>query len=177
MGIFRDHPLQMPFWDQFRTVPSGFMMSKEAAGYWAFHVVAGENGAVSLFMSLLSELSGAVTVEMEDKHAERAWKGGAPGVTPVRDALLPVEQPLIALGGVQIMVFTPSDQLTLNPVRELFIYSQHERWADLLEAKGIKEQRLVRTKSWKFARRSAAPAPELSELVATAAHAMGLSPA
>ncbi len=110
-----------------------------------------------LFFSLLSELSGAVTVEMDDKHAERSWKGPAPSGAAVRDALAAIEQPLVALGGVQIMVFTPSDQLTLNPVRELFIYSQSDRWANVLEGKGIKEQRLVRTKSWKFARHGEAP--------------------
>jgi hypothetical protein len=174
VSIFRDHPLQMPFWDQFRTAPSGFMLSKEAGGYWAFHVVAGEQGAVMLFFSLLAELAGGVTVEIEDKHAERAWKGAVASAAAAREALLPLEQPVIALGGVQIMVFTPSDQLTLNPVRELFIYSQSDRWANLLEGKGIKEQRLVRTKSWKFTRPSIGAAPELSELVAKSAMAMGL---
>ncbi len=177
MSIFRDHPLQMPFWDQFRTAPSGFTMTKESGGYWAFHVVAGEQGAVMLFFSLLSELSGAVTVEMDDKHTERSWKGPAPSGAAVREAFAALEQPLVALGGVQIMVFTPSDQLTLNPVRELFIYSQSDRWANVLEGKGIKEQRLVRTKSWKFARHGEAPAPELSELVARAATALGLAAA
>ena len=46
-------------------------------------------------------------------------------------------------------MFTEDDQLTLNPKLELFIYSHSQRWAPRLEGKGLEEQRMVRTKSWR----------------------------
>ncbi len=177
MLFFRDRPMGTSFWQRFRTAPEGFTVVREQDDYWAFHVVSGAERIFDLYVALLNEYRATVSVVIDDGHAHRAWKGDACPAAAVRDAVAPLRALLVAPGGVELTVFTEDDQVTLNPMLEMFIYSHSERWTKVLEGKGLTEQRLVRTRSWRAGRRDLAPAPELSDAVAAVARALGLAPA
>ena len=95
-------------------------------------------------------------------------------VTDVRDAIARLKTALAASGGVEIAVYTSEDQLTLNPVLELFIYARSDQWLYILQGKGLEERRAVRTKSWRLKQQEFPPAPELSHALEQAATSLGL---
>jgi hypothetical protein len=169
-------PRDISFWRRFHTAAEGFTVLEES-GYWTLQVVVGAERAVDLFLGLLTEFSGPVSVAIEDAHAKRSWTGGERDATAVRAAFAPLREPLLADGGVELTVFTISDQVTLNPVREIFIYAKSGRWRSVLEGKGIEEQRLVRTQSWRTRGRDLPPSPVLSDAVAAAVRALALETA
>jgi hypothetical protein len=80
-------------------------------------------------------------------------------------------------GGVEIAVYSSEDQLTLNPMLELFIYARTDRWLYLLKGKGLEERRLVRSNSWKLSRHEFQPAPELEQALAGFVDSLRLVPA
>ena len=98
----------------------------------------------------------------------------------VRDALAPLREALIAHGGVEITLFAADDQITLNPVLEVFVYATTDRWTAILGATGLSQERLVRTQSWKLRgadsrrRRHSAPRGNRGGLVAIDPHVMAL---
>ena len=59
----------------------------------------------------------------------------------VRDTIARLKLLLARFGGVELSVYTPEDQLTLNPHLELFIYSRTDRWLYLLEGEGWRSRR------------------------------------
>ena len=66
-------------------------------------------------------------------------------------------------------MFTGDDQLTLNPVLELFIYATSDRWPTCWRDEGSRRGALVRTKSWKrLAPRISRRAPELVQALSDA---------
>ena len=79
----------------------------------------------------------------------------------VRDALARIKMLLAPPAASRSPCIPSEDQLTLNPHLELFIYARTDRWLYLLQGKGLEEQRLVRTKSWKLIAARFPPAPEL----------------
>ena len=91
-----------------------------------------------------------------------------------REARARLKVVLARFGGVDFTVYTPDDQLTLNPYLELFIYARTDRWLYLLEGKGLEEQSRVHTKSWKTPRQQFPAAPDLVNAVAAAAERLGL---
>jgi hypothetical protein len=48
--------------------------------------------------------------------------------------------PLAACGGVELSLFTDSDQLTLTPEMLLVIYAHTDRWTYLLDGLGLLER-------------------------------------
>ena len=176
MLFWGDRPVRESLWQRFRTAPEGFTAVEEKGGYWAFHVVAGSERIVDLFFAMLAELPAPASIELADKRAGRSWKGKCDPAA-ARAPLEALRALVAAHGGVEITVFTEDDQLTLNPKLELFIYSHSERWASRLEGKGIVEQRMVRTKSWRTASADLAPAAGLSDAVEIAAASLALEPA
>jgi hypothetical protein len=174
---FRSPTPHLSLWERFRTSAEGFTITEEE-GYWTFHVVAGEERMVDLFLALVAELPAAVSVEVSDRHAKRAWKASGCPRDAARDVLAPLRAPLLgAHGGVELTVYGADDQITLNPMLEIFIYSHSDRWAHVLQGKELEERRLVRTRSWKVRSHGAPPAPELSAAVAAAVRVLGLAPA
>ena len=173
--FFKDRPLGGSLWQRFRTAPEGFTVAQDEPALWAWHVVAGAERAVDLFATLVAELPPVVTLEISDAHAGRAWKGEQCDNAGVRGAIAPLRAALIAAGGVEITVFAADDQVTLNPVLELFLYSKTERWTEVLLGLGLEEQRMVRTQSWKLRRHGLTPAPALSAAVEGAAASLRLT--
>ena len=175
--FFRDRPIGSSLWQRFRAAPEGFTVQHESERLWQWHVVAGAERVVDVFARLLGELPDTLSVDLADAHADRRWTGKDCDRAGVRGAIDLFKTPLIANGGVEITVFGEADQLTLNPVLELFIYATSERWTEILRDEGLAEQRMVKTQSWRLRRSGLTPAPELSMAVARAAESLRLMPA
>lgn len=172
--FFRGRDPASSVWKRFRTAVDGFSFTQEA-DYFAIHLVANAERAVDLFIALLGELPPAVDVAIQDERTGRSWKGEGLALPDVRDALARIKTPLATDGGVEVSVYTSEDQLTLNPMLELFIYARTDRWLYLLKGKGLEEHRLVRTKSWRGLHREHPPAPELSAAIENLAAALRLT--
>ena len=119
-------------------------------------------------------LSPAVDVYIDDLRSGRKWKGEALPLPDVREAIARLKLLLARFGGVELSVYTPEDQLSLNPHLELFIYSRSDRWLYMLEGRGLEEQRGCAPKSWKINRQSFPAAPDLVNAVAAAAERLAL---
>ena len=174
--FFRGRQPETSIWRRFRAGIDGFTFGKEGDHYVA-HVVANAERIVDLFHALGEELPPAVDVALEDYRTSRIWEGRNVALPDVRDAIARLKVPLAAYGGVEFSVYSPEDQLTLNAHLELFIYARTDRWLYLLQGKGLQEQRMVRTRSWKLKREEFPPAPELTEALDAAVERLGLRPA
>jgi len=171
--FFRGKQPDGSIWKRFRASLDGFTFVEED-DYYAAHVVANAERVVDLFYALSEQLSPAVDLVIDDKRAGRTWKGESLALPDVRDTLARLKVLLAQHGGVEVTVNTTEDQLTLNPYLEMFIYARTDRWLYMLEGKGLQEQRMVRTKSWKAKRDLFPPAPELDKAIAAAAERLGL---
>ena len=171
---FRGRQPESSVWKRFRSGADGFSFVKEG-DYYAAHVVANAERAVDLFHTLLQHLPPAVDVVLTDKRGGTSWKGESLALPDVRETIARLKVPMAAHGGVELAVFTTDDQLTLNPVLELFVYARTDQWLYILEGLGLEEQRVVKTKSWKLSRQQFPPAPDLVEAVTAAAERLGLS--
>ena len=116
----------------------------------------------------------AVDVALEDLRSGRSWKGEALPLDDVREQIARLKALLGRYGGVELSVYTSEDQLTLNPYLEFFIYARTDRWYYLLEGKGLEEQRVVRTKSWKERRAQFPAAADLVNAIQAAVERLGL---
>ena len=174
--LFRGRQIETSLWRRFRTAADGFSFIKEEDFYSA-HLVANAERTVDLFDALMEHMPPAVDMAMHDARTGRKWEGKSIALPDVRDAIARLKSPLASFGGVEISVYTAEDQITLNPVLELFIYARSDQWLYILQGKGLEQHRAVRTRSWKLGRVEHPPAPELSEAVAAAAETLGLSPA
>ena len=171
--FFRGKQPDGSIWKRFRASLDGFTFVEED-DYYAAHVVANAERVVDLFYTLSEQLSPAVDFVIDDKRAGRTWKGESLALPDVRDTLARMKVLLAQHGGVEVTVNTTEDQLTLNPYLEMFIYARTDRWLYMLEGKGLQEQRMVRTKSWKAKRDEFPPAPELGKAISAAVERLGL---
>lgn len=172
--FFRGRQPETSVWRRFRTAADGFSFVKES-DYYAAHVVANSERVVDLFHTLLTHLPPAVDVALKDLRSDLSWKGESLPLSDVRDAVGRIKTLVASHGGCEIAVYTSEDQLTLNPVLELFIYSRTDQWMYILKGKGLEEERAVRTKSWKLKRHEYPPAPELVDALAAMAGSLGLT--
>jgi hypothetical protein len=175
--FFRGRQREVSIWRRFRTSADGFSFLKEDDDLYSAHLVANAERIVDLFDALLENLPPAVGVHLRDARTGQNWEGEQIALPDVRTAFARLRAPIATLGGVELAVFTSDDQVTINPVLELFIYARTDQWLYVLQGMGLEQRRSVRTKSWKLARTTHPPAPELSEAVAAAAGTLGLAPA
>lgn len=171
--LFRGRQPEASIWRRFRTAADGFTFGLRDDHYEA-RVVANAERVVDLFYALTEHLPPAVDVIVEDLRSGRTWRGEAVALPDVREQIARVKLILARYGGVELTVFTSEDQLSLNPYLELFVFARTDRWLYLLEGKGLEEQRVVRTKSWKVKRQQFPAAPELVNAVDAAAERLGL---
>ena len=174
--FFRGRQPEASIWRRFRVSADGFTFAEEDDHFTA-HVVANAERVVDLFYTLSEQLPPAIDVVIDDLRSGRSWKGESVALPDVREALARLKILLARYGGVELAVYTPDDQLTLNPYLELFIYARTDRWLYLLEGKGLEEQTQVHTKSWKANRQQFPAAPDLVNAVTAAAERLGLQPA
>ncbi len=174
--FFRGRQPEASIWRRFRTSSDGFSFTKEE-DYYAAHVVANAERVVDLFHTLLEQMPPAVDVVVIDARSKRQWKGERLPLPDVREAVARLKAPLAAFGGVEIAVFTGEDQITLNPVLELFIYARTDRWLYILQGKGLHEVSSFGPESWRFDPQALGASPELSDAIVGAAERLGLEPA
>ena len=174
--FFRGRQPETSIWRRFRAGTDGFTFVKED-DYYAAHIVANAERVVDLFHTLTAQLPPAVDVAITDARTHRTWKGDSLALPDVRESIARMKVPLAASGGVEFAVFSPDDQITLNPHLELFIYARTDAWLYVLQGKGLEEQRLVRTRSWKAARGEFPPAPDLDEALSATVARLALTPA
>lgn len=172
--FFRGRNPESSIRGRFNRGADGFTFLKEGDHYSA-HVVANAEQVVDLFHTLTEHLPPAVDVALDDLRTRKSWKGEHVALPDVREAIARLKVPLAGNGGVEMSVYTPEDQLTLNGYLELFIYSRTDRWLYILEGKGLEEQKRLRTRSWKFKAEDYPPAPDLSDAVAAAAQRLTLA--
>jgi len=173
--FFRGRQPEASIWRRFRTGVDGFTFLHEG-DYYAAHVVANAERVTDLFYALSEQLPPAVDVFVDDMRAGKRYQGENLALPDVRDALARLKVPLAAAGGVEFAVYSPEDQLTLNQHLELFIYARTDRWLYILQGKGLREARAVRTRSWKLKRGEFQPAPDLESALAAAIGRLGLKP-
>ena len=171
--FFRGRLPEQSIWKRFRTGTDGFTFMQESEYYQA-HVVANAERVTDLLHALTEQLPPAVDVVIEDVRSGREWKGEDLALPDVRETLARLKVALSTYGGVELSVFSPEDQLTLNAHLELFIYARTDRWLYVLQGKGLQEQRMVRTRSWRLKREEFPPAPELTEALDAAVERLGL---
>lgn len=160
--FFRGRQPETSIWKRFRAGTDGFTFVKEE-DYYAAHVVANAERVADLFHVLTAQLPPAVDIAITDARSKRVWKGDNVALPDVREAIARLKVPLAQSGGVEFAVYSPDDQITLNPHLELFIYARTDSWLYVLQGKGLEEQRLVRTRSWKASRGDFPAAPDLDE--------------
>lgn len=171
--FFRGRQAEASIWQRFRSSADGFTFASED-GYYSAHVVANAERVVDLFHALTEQLPPAVDVTLEDQRSGRSWKGEALPLDDVREQIARLKVLMARYGGVELCVYTSEDQLTLNPYLELFVYARSDRWRYLLEGKGLEEQRMLRTKSWKQRRAQFPAASDLVNAVQAAVERLGL---
>ena len=172
--FFRGRQPDASIWKRFRSGVDGFTFQQEKE-YYAAHVVANAERVADLFVTLTDHLPPAVDVVIEDVRTKTVYRGESIALPDVREAAARLKVALATYGGVEFAVYSPEDQLTLNPHLELFVYARTDQWLYILQGKGLQEVRTVRTKSWKLRRDAFSPAPEMSEAVAAAAKRLGLA--
>jgi len=173
--FFRGKQPDASIWRRFRSGTDGFTFIKED-DYYAAHIVANAERVVDLLHVLTAHLPPAVDIAIKDERSRRAWKGENVALPDVREALARLKVPLAAAGGVELAVYSAEDQLTLNPHLELFIYSRTDSWLYILQGKGLQEQRMIRTRSWKLGRNDFPPAPDLDEALRGTIDRLALAP-
>ena len=173
--FFRGRQPEASIWRRFRVSADGFTFEQED-DHFTPHIVADAERVVDLFYALSEHLSPAVDVVIEDLRSGRSWKGEAVALPDVRESIARLKILLARYGGAEVSVYTGDDQLSLNPYLELFIYARTDRWLYLLEGKGLEEQAVVQTKSWKTNRQHFPAAPDLVNAVTAAAERLGLQP-
>jgi hypothetical protein len=171
--FFRGRQAEASIWQRFRVGSDAFTFSSED-GVFSSHVVANAERVVDLFHALTEHFPPAVDVSLVDLRSGRSWKGESLPLDDVRDQIARLKVLLGRYGGVELSVYNSEDQLTLNPYLELFVYARTDRWYYLLEGKGLEEQRMVRTKSWKQRRAQFPAAAELVNALQTMVERLGL---
>src|SRR5688500_7687946 len=121
--FFRGRQPETSIWRRFRAGTDGFTFVKEDE-YYAAHIVANAERVVDLFHVLTGQLPPAVDIAITDGRTRRVWNGENVALPDVREAIARLKVPLAASGGVEFAVYSPDDQITLNPHLELFIYAR-----------------------------------------------------
>jgi hypothetical protein len=171
--FFRGRQAEASIWRRFRAAADGFTFAAED-GYYTAHVVANAERTVDLVYSLTEQMPPAVDVALEDLRSGLSWKGEGLPLDDVREQLARLKVLLARYGGVELSIYTSEDQLTLHPYLELFIYARTDRWYYLLEGKGLEEQGVLHTKSWKQRRAQFPAAADLVNAIQAAVERLGL---
>ena len=176
MTLFRTKTQDSTVWKRFRSGHDGFTFTRTGDIYEA-KVIANAERVVDLFYTLAELMAPAVDVYIHDARSRSTWSGQTLALPDVRDAVARLKVPLSTYGGVEITIYTPEDQLTLNPQLELFIYSRSDRWMYLLTSMNLEERASLEDRLWGMQSWERTPAPALSDAVAAAAERLSIKSA
>ena len=158
--FFRGQEAEVAVWHRFKSDVDGFTLELED-GHFTSRVVANSERVVDLFHSLSEHMPPAVDVSIEDQRSGKSWVGRSLPLDDVREQIARLKVLIGRYGGTEISLYTSEDQLTLTPYLDLYVYSRTDRWAYLLEGKGLRQQRALGSKSWKRQRGQFPAAAEL----------------
>lgn len=159
---------------RFRGGDDWFVLGRHA-DLMTVRVGANAERVVDLWHVLTAHLSPAVDVHVTDVRTGRAWAGAFCALPEVREAIGRLRLSLAAYGGVELSVFTDTDQLTLTPEMLLVIYARTDRWTFLLDGLGLVERADMPVPTWTPARSTLRPEPQLEDALQAAAERLGLA--
>jgi len=148
---------------RFRDGADWFVVAREAA-LVVVRVGTVAERVVDVWRALAAHLDPAVDVHIADVRTARVWQGALLALSDVRDAMGRLRGPLSAYGGVELSLFTDTDQLTITPELLLVIHARTDRWAFLLDGMGLTERPAMPAPTWVPSREALRPEPQL-ELV------------
>lgn len=161
---------------RFRPTSEWFVMGRHR-GVHSVQVGATAERTVDLLQALALHLDPSVDIQIVDARSGRRWQGAMCALPDVRAELERLRQGLAAYGGVEVSVYTPSDQLTLTAALQLVIYARTNRWAFLLEGAGLVERLAVPPSVWCPGSVPRFSVPSLTETLETTARHLGLEEA
>ncbi|WP_396206922.1 hypothetical protein [Gemmatimonas sp.] len=159
---------------RFRASADWFLVQR-ATGLVTARVSATAERVVDLCHALSAHLAPAVDVHMADVRTGRQWGGAFCALPDVREAIARLRLVLAAQGGVELSVYTESDQLTVTPEMQLVIYARTDRWAVLLDGMGIGERTTTPEPTWIPSRSTLRPDAPLEQALQSAAERMGIA--
>jgi hypothetical protein len=171
--ILRGSEPEATVWTRFHPIGDGFLVA-EREGIYEVRVAVNAERAVDLFQALLENFPPAVAVRVDDYRSGRHWQGEGIALPDVREVIARLKLPLATYGGVEFTVYSETDQASLTPHLELFLYSRSERWIYLLRGKGLVERRAERGRSWRLRAEDFPPAPDLAQALALATERLSL---
>ncbi len=158
---------------RFRAATEWFVAG-EYEGARVFEVGATAERTADLLYALSVHLDPAVDVRIVVSRTGRGWQGALLALPEVRAELGRLRQALAGYGGVEVAVFSPTDQLTLTPALQLVIYARTDRWAYLLAGLGLEERAEAPARVWDPAAVPRAPLPPLEAALEITAQRLGL---
>ncbi|MBM3908664.1 MAG: hypothetical protein FJ363_11405 [Gemmatimonadetes bacterium] len=171
--LFRHHTPAEQIAERFRA-DDGLFSADVEDGLHVVRVAAGMERSVDLLHALAEHLPPVVDCSIECIRSARRFVGEGLSLPEVREAIGRLKVPLVASGGVELAVFTPDDQLVLNPMLDLWLYSRTDRWVYLLVGEGLEQVEQIPARSWRVARDEFTGAPELVSAIEKTAERLTL---
>jgi hypothetical protein len=160
-------------WRRFQVPMEGFVVA-EHRGIFEARIVANADRLLDLFLDLSRHLGPRISVHVEDVRANRRWAGDAVPLDDARSEVRRIRTTLAAHAGIECAFSDHSDQVTLSPQLELFVYGVTERWYYFLRDLGLPRYRSLSLKSWRPERNEFPPAPAAGSAARELATRLGL---
>lgn len=171
--LFRHDPPPSRVAERFRSGDGVFTVAADG-GVQVVRVATSLEHSVDLLHALAEHLPPLVDCSIECVRTKRRYVGEGLSLPEVRDAVARLKVPLVASGGVELAVYTDEDQLVLDPMLELWIYSRTDRWVYLLVGAGLEVVETVPRRSWRVARDEFTGGRELVDAVEKTAERLTL---
>jgi len=159
---------------RFRSAADWFT-SSEHNGVYTFHIGVTSERAVDLMHVLSAYFPERVQVSVTSWRDQQSWHSGDCAQADIRDVLARLKLLLAGYGGVEIAVFTDTDQLTLTPELQVVVYSRHDVWRDRLLKIGLERRKQPPKVVWCPTRTDLRNAPELRDSLALSINRLGLT--
>ena len=145
--LFRHRTTPTTVAARFRSAESVFASSTER-GLHVVRVGASMERSVELLHALSEHLPPVVDCAIDCLRSGRRFVGEGLSLPEVLETIARLKVPLVQSGGVELAVYTAEDQLVLNPLLELWIYSRTDRWVYLLVGEGLEQVESIPPRDW-----------------------------
>jgi hypothetical protein len=160
--------------NRFRSSADWFV-STVLGGIVTVRVGATGERAVDLVHALAAHLPEEIRVSVEYLRDKQAWTSERVSRTDARDVLARLKLLLSSYGGVEFVLYTADDQLTLTPELDVVIYSRGKSWLRHLWRMGLEARDTLPPAAWRPNRHAMMPAAELREAIDNAVRRLGLA--
>jgi hypothetical protein len=174
MPLFRHEPPPARIAERFRSGDDVFAASVRD-GMHVVHVGAGMARSVALLDALAEHLPPVVDCSIECLRSKRRFVGEGLSLPEVRETIGRLQVPLLQSGGVELTVYTADDQLVLDPMLELWVYSKTDRWVYLLVGEGLEQVTEIEPRAWRVNREEFEGAPALVNAIEKTAERLTLT--